>query len=86
MFESIENSCSEQMDSLFAASLDPAQDNLHAEGTDELTKLSREGYLFLKANEINRAEAEFKKMLALDENNNYALVGLGDAARKRNKC
>ena len=86
MFESIENSCSEQTDSLFAASLDPAQDNLHAEGTDELTKLSREGYLFLKANEINRAEAEFKKMLALDENNNYALVGLGDAARKRNKC
>ena len=87
MFEGVVNGYCEPVDSLFPASLDPDQGlPSHAEGTDELTKLSREGYLFLKANEIDRAEAEFKKMLALDENNNYALVGLGDAARKRNKC
>ena len=86
MFESIENGYTEPADSVFSVSLDPTQELPHTEGTDELTKLSREGYLFLKANEIDRAEAEFKKMLELDENNNYALVGLGDAARKRNKC
>ena len=65
MFESVENGYSEQTDSLFPASLDPAQELPHAEGTDELTKLSREGYLFLKANEIDRAEAEFKKCWSL---------------------
>ena len=53
--------------------------------SDDLTKLSREGYLLLKANEIERAETAFRKMIALDEHNNYALVGLGDAARKQNR-
>ena len=68
MFESIENSCSEQTDSLFAASLDPAQDNLHAEGTDELTKLSREGYLFLKANEITQKNKQNIESLVTEVN------------------
>ena len=86
MFESVDTGYVEHTDPLFPASLDTAQGLPHQEGVDELTKLSRDGYLFLKANEIERAEAEFKKMLELDENNNYALVGLGDAARKRNKC
>ena len=63
MFESIENVYNEQTDPLFPASLGHVQELSHTEGVDELTKLSREGYLFLKANEIDRAEAEFKKML-----------------------
>ena len=43
MFETIENSYSEQTDPLFPASLASAQAPHHAEGTDELTRLSREG-------------------------------------------
>lgn len=86
MFDTVETGCNVHTDAFFPAPLDPTHELPHSEGVDELTKLSREGYLFLKANEIDRAEAEFKKMLELDENNNYALVGLGDAARKRNKC
>ncbi len=69
----------------FMPAIDTQQDDApQTEDKDSLTVLSREGYLLLKVNEIEKAEAEFKKMLALDENNNYALVGLGDAARKRN--
>lgn len=73
-------------ESLFPLPLDELQQTMHQEGVDDLARLSREGYIFLKTNEIDRAEEEFKKMLELDPNNNYALVGLGDASRKRNNC
>ena len=54
--------------------------------TDELTEissLSKKGYLNLNENRIEEAKNYFKKILLVDENNNYALVGLGDAARKQ---
>ncbi|MDR2730045.1 MAG: tetratricopeptide repeat protein [Treponema sp.] len=49
----------------------------------KISEISKKGYQFLKENKINDAINCFKKILALDENNNYALVGMGDAARKQ---
>jgi len=49
----------------------------------EIAELSKKGYQFLKENRIGEAERNFKKILENDPENNYALVGLGDAARKR---
>lgn len=51
---------------------------------NEISALSKRGYQLLKEGLIEESKAEFKKILALDENNNYALVGLGDCARKQN--
>lgn len=51
---------------------------------DQISELSKEGYNFLKGNQIRSAEESFNKILQLEDNNNYALVGLGDSARKRN--
>ena len=50
---------------------------------NEIAELSKEGYFFLKNDNISGAVDSFKKILALDDNNNYALVGLGDSARKQ---
>lgn len=49
----------------------------------KLADLSKQGYAFLKENKINEAEEVFEKILSLEENNNYALVGLGDCERKK---
>jgi len=49
----------------------------------EISELSKKGYILLKENRINESESNFMKILTLDPENNYALVGLGDAARKR---
>lgn len=51
-----------------------------------ITDLSREGYQFLREGELEAAEAKFHDILRLDNRNNYALVGLGDSLRKRNRC
>jgi len=48
-----------------------------------ISEISKKGYQLLKENRIDDAEDCFKKILLLDDNNNYALVGLGDAARKK---
>jgi tetratricopeptide (TPR) repeat protein len=48
----------------------------------KLAKFSKSGYHMLKENRINDAIDCFVKILVMDENNNYALVGLGDASRK----
>lgn len=50
----------------------------------EILELSKKGYQLLKENKIKEARESFEKILSLDENNNYALVGLGDAERKQN--
>ncbi|MDR2053672.1 MAG: tetratricopeptide repeat protein [Treponema sp.] len=50
----------------------------------EISELSKRGYLFLKEKKINDAIYCFKRILMADENNNYALVGIGDATRKQN--
>lgn len=49
----------------------------------EIAELSKKGYQFLKENRVADAERNFRKILESDPENNYALVGLGDAARKR---
>lgn len=63
----------------FTEGMDPQQDNELL----EIAELSKKGYQFLKENRVGDAERNFKKILENDPENNYALVGLGDAARKR---
>ena len=50
---------------------------------NEIAELSKSGYLLLKDNRCEEAAHAFEKILLIDENNNYALVGLGDAERKK---
>lgn len=49
----------------------------------EIADYSKKGYQYLKENRIEEAEECFARILEKDRENNYALVGLGDAARKR---
>ncbi|MFP4644515.1 MAG: tetratricopeptide repeat protein [Spirochaetales bacterium] len=51
-----------------------------------ITDLSREGYQHLRENNLATAEECFRAILEIEENNNYALVGLGDTYRKRRRC
>ncbi len=48
----------------------------------EIAELSKKGYQFLKENRLEEAEECFARILEQDRENNYALVGLGDSARK----
>ncbi|MDR1211595.1 MAG: tetratricopeptide repeat protein [Spirochaetaceae bacterium] len=48
----------------------------------EISELSKRGYQLLKENKIRDAMDCFAKILVTEPENNYALVGLGDAARK----
>jgi tetratricopeptide (TPR) repeat protein len=48
-----------------------------------VTELSKEGYQMLKENRVNEALDCFKRILEMDTENNYALVGMGDSCRKR---
>lgn len=48
---------------------------------DRIMRLSRDGYAFLKVNDLERAESEFGKILQIEADNNYALVGLGEIGR-----
>ncbi|MDR2178046.1 MAG: tetratricopeptide repeat protein [Treponema sp.] len=49
----------------------------------EISDLSKQGYHLLKENRIAEAMDRFNRILEVDDDNNYALVGMGDAARKR---
>jgi tetratricopeptide (TPR) repeat protein len=49
----------------------------------EISELSKKGYQLLKENKIFEAVDCFEKIILIDEYNNYALVGMGDAFRKR---
>ena len=49
---------------------------------ENISEISKTGYQLLKENKITESIDCFTKILMLDENNNYALVGMGDAARK----
>ena len=51
-----------------------------------IAKLSQQGYQLLRENRLDGAEEKFREILRYDDRNNYALVGLGDAARKRGEC
>ena len=61
--------------------------NVSPENTNqiEISELSKQAYSLLKNNSIEEAINVFKKILELDPENNYALVGLGDSERKNNK-
>jgi tetratricopeptide (TPR) repeat protein len=52
--------------------------------SQKIAEISKHGYQLLKENKTSDAIDCFSKILLLDENNNYALVGMGDAARKNN--
>jgi tetratricopeptide (TPR) repeat protein len=52
-------------------------------GIAEISDLSKQGYQMLRENKIAEAADYFTRILDVDNDNNYALVGLGDAARKR---
>jgi tetratricopeptide (TPR) repeat protein len=52
----------------------------------EISEISKRGYQLLKENKVAKAIDCFSKILTIDENNNYALVGMGDATRKRGAC
>ena len=58
---------------------------VHEEGKPEISDLSQKGYLYLKENRIEDAKQCFEQIIAIEPENNYALVGLGDAARKQGK-
>lgn len=51
----------------------------------QVSELSKQAYILLKNNDIAGAIHNFNEILKLDTTNNYALVGLGDAERKKNK-
>ena len=48
-----------------------------------IAELSKLGYFYLKDDRLDEAEEKFKKILDYDNQNTYALVGLGDVARKK---
>ena len=58
------------------------EDNDPVFDSQKIAEISKSGYQLLKENRIDDAIDCFSKILLLDENNNYALVGLGDASRK----
>ncbi|MBU0934641.1 MAG: tetratricopeptide repeat protein [Spirochaetes bacterium] len=72
----------------------PIHDELETSGTAhpedqaahdhlEIAEISKKGYQYLKENRITEAEQNFRTIVDADPENNYALVGLGDAARKK---
>ena len=54
------------------------------DSNEKITELSKKGYQLLKENDTEGARSAFMSILDIEENNNYALVGLGDIARKQN--
>ena len=51
---------------------------------EKIAEISKKGYQLLKEDRIEDAIAAFKSILQIEDNNNYALVGLGDCERKQN--
>jgi tetratricopeptide (TPR) repeat protein len=49
----------------------------------EIAEFSQNGYLYLKERQLQAAEDCFRKILEIEPHNNYALVGMGDASRKK---
>jgi tetratricopeptide (TPR) repeat protein len=53
------------------------------EAHNQLAELSKRGYRAMRSDHLEEAEECFREVLSLEEDNTYALVGLGDVARKR---
>lgn len=52
---------------------------------NDIAELSKRGYQLLKENRIAEAKDAFSRILVMEADNNYALVGLGDSERKQNR-
>ena len=55
----------------------------HCDGENGVSDVSKKGYQLLRENRVTEAIKCFSQILAVAENNNYALVGMGDANRKQ---
>ena len=60
-------------------------ENKPDEIVNKISDLSKKGYQLIKENDIQGAKKAFNEILEIEENNNYALVGLGDTERKQNR-
>src|SRR6056297_2131596 len=76
--EHFENSDSEEQSAI-------TPEGLNEEELNQISELSKRGYQLLKVNLVKEAEESFNQILDIDSTNNYALVGLGDAARKKHE-
>jgi len=56
-----------------------------SEHQNEISELSKKGYRLLKENRVKEAESCFLAILEEIPDNNYALVGMGDAERKKHQ-
>lgn len=72
---------------IIPTSFEPAVENPNVtdETINKISELSKKGYQYIKENDIEAAQKAFGEILDIEENNNYALVGLGDIERKLNK-
>ena len=61
-----------------------AQNGSEPSVSQKIAELSKKGYQLLKENDFKKSKEAFQEILSLEGNNNYALVGLGDAYRKEN--
>lgn len=73
------------LDSFTLDNLPSLNKGLTEEQINKISDLSKEGYQLIKKENLNEALNLFKEILSIDENNNYALVGIGDILRKTNK-
>lgn len=74
------------MEKMLPEEANPPDEKREVDASSEkisIPELSKRGYKLLKENYVEAAEECFLKIVEVDEFNNYALVGLGDAARKR---
>ncbi len=55
------------------------------EPAEHITHLSKMGYRYIKERKYAEAEINFREILSYDEQNNYAMVGLGDALRRQRR-
>jgi len=61
------------------------QEPVDRQDKPEITELSQKGYHCLKGNRFQEALDYFQQILRIEPDNNYALVGMGDAARKQGR-
>lgn len=58
--------------------------NASDEKINKISEFSKKGYQLMKEGDIDGAKKAFNEILLIEDNNNYALVGLGDIERKIN--
>ena len=71
-------------DLLNTETVNVASTGLPDEVMSKISELSKKGYQLIKENDIAGAKDAFNSILLIEDNNKYALVGLGDTERKQN--